>query len=83
MTHVSCKAITIDVLPDLKSGKLKEVSVFQIYFPGMKSQEYGGITDFENHCTISQAAPPFHGSAVSVAYNSMAELTGRNVFLEG
>ena len=24
--------------------------IFRIYFPGMKSQECGGITDFENYC---------------------------------
>jgi hypothetical protein len=33
--------------------------------------------------TISQAAPSFHGAAVSIAYMSMAELTGRRISFEG
>lgn len=33
--------------------------------------------------TILQAAPSFHGSAVTIAYNAMAELTGRKISFEG
>lgn len=37
MTHPSCKAIIIIVLPNFQSGKPKKVSVFRIYFPRVKS----------------------------------------------
>ena len=33
--------------------------------------------------TILQAAPSFHCSAVSIAYNSMVDLTGRKISFEG
>lgn len=59
-THMSRNAITTTVLPNYK---LKKVSVFRIYFPGMKSEECAGITDFENyytcqHSCVAQAEEP-------------------------
>ncbi|CAI7613697.1 unnamed protein product [Penicillium pancosmium] len=52
MTPLPCKAVTTAVLPNLSSGKLDKVSVFRIYYPGEKSQECGGLTDFENYCML-------------------------------